>query len=402
MSELLFECYDIPSVGYGVDSLFSFERSCPNASSGLIVSLGYHTTHVIPVLRGKLIGHNVRRINIGGYHMINYLHRLLQLKYPVHSTAVTLSRVEWMLHNHCSVAVDYIEALRSWSGYEYYEANVKKMQLSFNAPVASVTLSAEQKVEKKRESAKRLADINARKREEKLADDEVLVNKMLAIREMYEDGDHEEFEYSIKQMDIGSYEELEKQIQSTVSKIDRTKMKIAQQESNNFGSNAFTSEEINRPTMPQPPADMNINDWVVQTRQKRIGILERRNNRRQRKQDLAKRRTAAAQERMRVISQLARKEKGTDDFGIRDEDWDVYKTISKETGDSDSEAEQERLIVCEEVLRHHDPDFGKIAHEVSGAAGAVTGDAAELYQVSKVICFFVFVFPTLNQQESFV
>lgn len=389
MSELLFECYGVPAIGYGVDALFSFEHSCPNLSCGLIVSLGYNTTHVIPVLHGQVVAQHVRRINIGGYHMIGYLHRLLQLKYPVHSTAVTLSRAEWLLHNHCSVAIDYTEALRNWASLEFYEANVKKVQLSFNAPLASVSLSAEQKVEKKREMAKRLADINARKREEKLADDEGLVHKMLAIREMYEDGDHAEFEYSIKQMDIGSYEELEKQIQSTVAKIDRTRLKIAQQE---FSSNQLTGVqtfpfEENRPaSVPQPPADVNVHDWVVDTRQKRLRILERRNSRRQRKQDLAKRRTAAAQERMRVISHLAQKEKGTDDFGMRDEDWDVYKTISRETGDSDSEAEQERLIVCEDVLRHHDPEFEKIAHEVVSGGPVMpvsAGDAAELYQVSK-------------------
>lgn len=50
---------------------------------------------------------------------------------------------------------------------------------------------------------------------------------------------------------------------------------------------------------------------------------------RQRRQDMAKRRTAAAQERMRIISQLAKKEKRDDDFGMRDEDWDVYKVINK-------------------------------------------------------------------------
>jgi len=44
---------------------------------------------------------------------------------------------------------------------------------------------------------------------------------------------------------------------------------------------------------------------------------------------MAKRRTAAAQERMRLISQLARKEKRDDNFGMRDEDWDVYKAINK-------------------------------------------------------------------------
>lgn len=58
-------------------------------------------------------------------------------------------------------------------------------------------------------------------------------------------------------------------------------------------------------------------------------ILERRMAKRQRRQDMAKRRTAAAQERMRIISQLARKEKRDDDFGMRDEDWDVYKVINR-------------------------------------------------------------------------
>lgn len=58
-------------------------------------------------------------------------------------------------------------------------------------------------------------------------------------------------------------------------------------------------------------------------------ILEKRMAKRQRRQDMAKRRTAAAQERMRIISQLARKEKRDDDFGMRDEDWDVYKVINR-------------------------------------------------------------------------
>lgn len=59
-------------------------------------------------------------------------------------------------------------------------------------------------------------------------------------------------------------------------------------------------------------------------------ILAKKLARKQRKQDMAKRRTAAGQERMRLISQLARKEKGNDDFGMRDEDWDIYKTISRD------------------------------------------------------------------------
>lgn len=116
-------------------------------------------------------------------------------------------------------------------------------------------------------------------------------------------------------------------IQVTTSKIDKTRQKIAQAEST---AQVFPFEEKPSTNVPQPPNDVSLDEWIAQTKQKRLSIMERKNSRRQRKQDLAKRRTAAAQERMRIISQLARKEKGTDDFGMRDEDWDVYKvrTIS--------------------------------------------------------------------------
>ncbi len=65
----------------------------------------------------------------------------------------------------------------------------------------------------------------------------------------------------------------------------------------------------------------------------REDLLERRAARRQRREELSRRRTAASQERMRMISQLARRldrrEDQKDDFGRNDDDWDVYKKISK-------------------------------------------------------------------------
>lgn len=110
------------------------------------------------------------------------------------------------------------------------------------------------------------------------------------------------------------------------TRIDRIRQKMLTAEN----TPNITIIEEKTPQIPQPPADISIEDWVSQTKQKRTAILDKKQARKQRKQDLAKRRTAAAQERMRIISQLARKEKGTDDFGMRDEDWDIYKTISKE------------------------------------------------------------------------
>lgn len=166
-------------------------------------------------------------------------------------------------------------------------------------------------------------------------------------------------------------------------------MKIEQSESSSSQAYPFEEKMVQA---PRPPANMPIADWIIDVRQKRAALIERRNLRKQRKQDLAKRRTVAAQERMRIISQLARKEKGDDDFGMRDEDWDVYKTISKD-GDSDSDTENEKLIGFEEILRHHDPTY-------EGPAQIVSECTAESYQVKtqtreKKTFFFNFIFCSL-------
>jgi hypothetical protein len=94
MSELLFECYGVPSVCYGVDGLFSFRHNNPKCSAALIINCGYHTTHILPVINNQVDPTRSRRINVGGIHIINYLHRLLQLKYPAHFAAITPSRAE--------------------------------------------------------------------------------------------------------------------------------------------------------------------------------------------------------------------------------------------------------------------------------------------------------------------
>ena len=98
MNELLFECYSVPKVAYGVDALFGFAHNigAREWKTHLVVSLGFHTAHVIPVVDGAVSAEGVRRINIGGFQMIAYLQRALQLKYTAHAGNITvgLSRLK--------------------------------------------------------------------------------------------------------------------------------------------------------------------------------------------------------------------------------------------------------------------------------------------------------------------
>ncbi|KAJ8300360.1 hypothetical protein KUTeg_021879 [Tegillarca granosa] len=144
MSELLFECYHVPQVAYGIDAMFSLyaNQAYTENSDSLIVSCGYQTTHILPVLNGRIDSMNCRRINLGGATLDGFMQRLLQLKYPGHSAAVTISRAEELVRDHCHVAIDYKTELEDWTSNDYYEENVHKIQLPYtNISIQPISLN---------------------------------------------------------------------------------------------------------------------------------------------------------------------------------------------------------------------------------------------------------------------
>ena len=62
--------------------------------TSLVVSCGYSTTHIIPVLNGRAQIKHCRRMNVGGSHIDYFMQRMLQLKYPGHYASVSLGRAE--------------------------------------------------------------------------------------------------------------------------------------------------------------------------------------------------------------------------------------------------------------------------------------------------------------------
>ncbi|XP_004517677.1 actin-related protein 5 [Ceratitis capitata] len=367
MNELLFECYGIPSVCYGIDSLFSMRHNAVGSDT-LIISFGYNTTHVIPVLDGQMRIENVRRLNLGGYHIIHYLHRLMQMKYPMHINAITISKIETLLHCHSSIALDYLEELRRWSDIDYYTDNVKKIQLAFVMPTTQGTpQNQDQKIEKRKELTRRLIEINARRAKSKQLDMENQLRFMASVRELYEIGEMVEFEAALKQNDLENVVALDKTISSLRARLQQ--METSTQDSSQIANRAPKEKTSNN---KKPPTDVPLEKWVSEINLKRDEILGRKEVRKARRQEAAKRHTAAAQERMRIISLLAHNDKGIDNFGVNDNDWDVYKSINKDN-ESDSESDNEKLLEYETILSKHDPSFKQNAIQSS--------DVAENYQL---------------------
>merc|ERR1719266_2984818 len=140
--------------------------------------------------------------------------------------------------------------------------------------------------------------------------------------------------------------------------IEKVKIRIEKaKESKSKGE--IKEDKLIEPEVKRRREDMGEHEreefdlWLEDVRSKYDHLMEKKAARQLRRQQLAKRRTAASQERMRIISQLARNTKKEDTFGMKDEDWEVYKQISKEGGDSDSEEEALRCSEYEAVLREH-------------------------------------------------
>lgn len=160
MNELLFEKYGVPSIGYGIDSQFSYyhylnrQRNSDGhrntmMKNGLIVRSGYHSTHIVPIfsinsedsdrLMFQTDFSNVRRLSIGGYNVTDYLFKILQLKYPFTNTnlvtanqttdlnvnthlmgGITVQRAQEIKEKYCRVAMNYVEELNRLASDETF------------------------------------------------------------------------------------------------------------------------------------------------------------------------------------------------------------------------------------------------------------------------------------------
>lgn len=70
-----------------------------------------------------------------------------------------------LIYEHGFLAVHYTEMLKKWSDADYYDRNVKRIQLPYSM---AVVLTPDQQRDKRREMAKKLVEMNARKRDEKV------------------------------------------------------------------------------------------------------------------------------------------------------------------------------------------------------------------------------------------
>ncbi|KAI0056771.1 actin-like ATPase domain-containing protein [Artomyces pyxidatus] len=409
-SELMFELYSVPSLAYAVDAPMSFyHNNGAKPADGLVVSFNTASTSVIPMLAGKGIMSQAKRIPWGAQHSAEYLLKLIQLKYPTFSTRVTSAQTSWMLHSFCEVSPDYLSLLRKLRDPNQLRAVERIVQFPFVLPTIEERTEEElaRIADRRREQGKKLQELAAKARLEKLVQKENDVQYLTNLKERKGTEGKREWQNLLQSEGFSDDVALDQAIKKLEADLKRTRKKEVE------GDDVI--EEPSFPLVDVPDADLDEESlkekrkqklmkagfearararrekekereereadekrdeqdrerdpsaWTRKLRDEHQSLLSRMKERSRRKVALTDRKSAASQARMKNIASLAaddrvpkkrRKNGGEDMFGADDADWAIYRKINTGAPSSDEEDDLLQLQTVEQKLLMHDPTFG--------------------------------------------
>lgn len=411
MNEILFECYQVPSLATGIDSLFSYRYN--KGSTGLVVSSSYSSTHVIPVYDSKAMLAQAIRLNWGGWHAAEYLLKLMRLKYPSFPGKLNASQAEHMIRDHCYISKSYDDELKSyldWSGLEDRDVVI---QYPFTEEV--VIQKSEEELariaERKKESGRRLQEQAAKMRLEKLMRKEQELEYYRKLQEKITDANKKDTRRLLDAEDMKDEAHLERTIKELDKSIKRARTKDVgadpeeEQEAPDFSLLEVPDDQLDEASLKakrhqrllksnheararakaekeaekarvdeeerldRERRENDLEGWLEEKRVARNLTLQKMKERDRLKADLGNRKSLASQIRMKSIANLAsdnprgkRRRGGDDDnFGANDDDWGVYRQIQVGEGGSDDEEGEEdlegTLRMLEEDLLRYDEGF---------------------------------------------
>ncbi|KAK6357905.1 Nuclear actin-protein involved in chromatin remodeling [Orbilia blumenaviensis] len=408
MSELLFEAYHAPSVTYGLDSLFSYHYNGGN--TGLVLSSSHTTTHLIPVVNGKGILSMATRLNWGCSQAVEFLTKLLALKYPGFPKTYP-QQMESLVQEHCYVSQNYKAEMSGYLEMGSLDERDRAIQFPFTEIVKEQKSEEElaRIAERRKESGRRLQEQAAKMRLEKLKKKE---EELLYYQHLLERGKTETKKNLSRLLENEGFRD-EAQLEKRIKELEKS---IRRSRNKDLGIEEEEEEEI--PTFPlldTPDEDLDedgikqkkaqrllkanyearlrlrvekekererlrleaekeeerrandLEGWISEKRSMRDGLVAKLKEREQRKTQLSDRKSLASLNRMKAIAHLAsdeptrKRRRGNDEdtFGADDDDWAIYRDIATVNEDEEEEDEemQTELKSIEAQLLRYDPNF---------------------------------------------
>ncbi|RID63888.1 hypothetical protein BRARA_E02853 [Brassica rapa] len=405
---------------------------------GIVICPGFTTTHTIPFVDGEPVYKGSCRTNIGGYHVTDYLKQLLSLKYPFHSSIFTWEKAEELKLEHCFIAPDYVsEARKFQEGTKEAEEKTRYWQLPWIPPPVEVPPSEEEIARKaaiREKQGQRLREMAEAKRSSKINEMENELHSLHFLVKQLDQVEEDDIPSFLSDTGYASRQELE----STVSKVTQALRKARgepKDEADEFEENTDSNEKyplINVPDnmlTPEQIKDKKKQLFLKTTTEGRLRARQKRNEEeleKERRNQLEEERrrenpefyleemraqykevlerveqkkrlktngsntngnqksgnvgrgerlSAAKRERMRLLTTAAfDRGKGEDTFGAKDEDWQLYKLMSKDHDEDDErpDSDEAELARLSSRLQEIDPTFEQKAE---GEPGQASGEA---------------------------
>jgi len=435
MSQLLFECYHVPYISYGIGELFSYwyhhrteTKSSLDLTDGLIISSSHEVSLIIPILDGKPDFMSTACIPVGGLQSHRFLFDSLLLKYPQHARHLSLNRCHELANRFAALApgdfLDELKIMQKFYGNEEKTGRTPQyspimIQLPFTEykPKEETEEEKKKRLKRRKEHAERLRTLAAKRRESKLTERQQTLEGYDQLASQYSSSAISETEF-LQQLKQGGFEDqddfekhhklLRKKVEGTLARMqgeDATKEPQEEDDKNNgqrsekerfpllfVDPSTLTEDQKKekrkqlllksaeagrarrrrekeqaqqalemREKQEQTNYEKNPQDYISGLHLKRQRLIEAREKRKssERRKNLASKRRA-----LRAVMGQNPSEKGEDDFGANEEDWQLYKKMAQSRGeimgdDSASEEEKEELQWLEKLLQKYDPDTMK-------------------------------------------
>lgn len=281
MNEILFECYNAPSVAYGIDSLFAYRYN--RGTDGLIVSSSHNSTHVVPVLNSKALLSNSSRLNWGGAQACDFMLKLMKLKYPTFPARMTEHQMEEIIHKHCYVSEDYDRELSGYLDWSGLEDRDHVIQYPYTEHVAPEKTEEElaRIAERKKESGRRLQEQAAKMRLEKLMKKEQELEYYKDLQRSLANESKREVKRILDAEDLKDEAHLERTIRDLERSIKRSRNKDL-----GIEENEGPAEEASFPLLDVPDEELD-----------EAGLKEKRHQRLMKSNIEARQRAKAEKER---------------------------------------------------------------------------------------------------------